>query len=152
MSFEENLRAKITGFPYGSPERNLMKLVLGDFQQGVAKAPTGTISDEAAHAIVKKIIQGNTDSLGYLPAGDSRRDQYIRENELLTELLPQYWTAAQIRQSLEEAGVDVKSTDPHLTTEANEGKATGKAMKHLKSINAPIEGQTVKDVVMEMRK
>ena len=129
-----------------------MKLVLGDFQQAAAKVNSGNVSDEAAHAIVKKIIQGNTDSLVYLPVGDSRRDQYIRENELLAELLPQYWTAAQISQSLEEAGVDVKLTDPNLTTEANEGKATGKAMKHLKSINAPVEGQTVKDVVLSMRK
>lgn len=141
MSFEEMLRDRIAKSPYGSAERNLLKVVLGDLQQKV----TGSVTDEVAHAVVKKIIKGNDESLGYLPQGDARRAQYLAENEILADLLPKYLTADQIRESLEAAGIDVKSMP-------NEGQATGKAMQHFKAKNAPVEGQTVKEVVQAIRK
>jgi hypothetical protein len=34
----------------------------------------------------------------------------------------------------------------------NDGQAIGMAMGHLKKINAPVEGQAVKEAVAEMRK
>ena len=150
MAFEENLRSKISASPYSSPERNVFKVVLGEIQQ---KSASGKISDEACFSIVKKMMKGNEevltmkDSHGFLRLSetDERRQQYIEENAILSELLPKYWDISQILNSLTEAQIDVKS-------EINEGKATGKAMAHLKSINAPVEGQTVKEAVQQMRK
>jgi len=146
MAFEESLRQRISGFPYGSPERNLLKLVLGELQQ------KATVTDEIAHSIVKKIINGNEEVMAMvdgdgkllLAEDDSRRAQYTRENELLAELLPKYLTVAQIRQSLEISGIDLKSDE-------KDGKAIGKAIEHFNKLAFPFEGQTVKDVVVEMR-
>ena len=39
-----------------------------------------------------------------------------------------------------------------LDLNKNDGQAIGMAMQHLKKINAPVEGQTVKEAVAEMRK
>jgi len=141
MTFEEMLRDRIAKSPYASRERNTLKLVLGDLQQ---KAASGNVTDEVAHAIVKKIIKGNEETLGYLSQDDVRRGEHLDENEILSGLLPKYLTADQIRESLVAAGIDVKSIP-------NEGQATGKAMQHFKTNNSPVEGQTVKEVVRSMR-
>lgn len=141
MAFEQELRDKINGFPHGSADRNLLKVVLGDWQQ---KAASGKVTDEIGHAVVKKIIVGNTENLGYLPEGDPRRATLLHENEVLATLLPSYWSGDQISQCLVEGGVDLHS--------GNEGQATGRAMKFLKEQNALVEGGTVKDVVIGLRK
>jgi len=142
MTFEEMLRDRIAKCPYGSSERNLLKVVLGDLQQ---KSASGKVTEEIAHAVVKKIIKGNEESMGYLSEGDLRRAQYLNENEILSGLLPKYLTADQIRESLTTAGIDVSSMP-------NEGQATGRAMQHFKATNSPVEGQTVKEVVQAIRK
>lgn len=141
MTFEETLRDRISKSPYSSKERNTLKLVLGEFQQ---KAASGNVTEEMAHSIVKKIIKGNEETLGYLSQDDIRRNEYLEENEILAELLPRYLTVDQIRESLLTAGIDV-------TSMSNEGQATGKAMQHFKATNSPVEGQTVKEVVRSMR-
>ena len=76
---------------------------------------------------------------------DPRRAKLLEENKVLTSLLPQYWTAGQIRERLQADGVNDQGAK-------NDGQAIGMAMGHLKKINAPVEGQTVKEAVAEMRK
>lgn len=191
MTFETVLREKIAKAGFGSDERTLLKVVLGDIQQ---KSATGKVTDEVCHGIVKKMIESNKQNLDYLTdshlkslvkkdkydeavilakesanasdrlgslsaalvqlgfvkseqltPSDYRYQKFQEENQILVELLPQYMTPDQIRKSLIDAGVDVKS-------QQNDGQATGKAMAHFKSTNAPVEGQTVKEVVLAMRK
>ena len=141
MTFEEIVRDRIKKSSYPSAERDVLKVVLGDLQ---LKSSGGKITDEIGHGIVKKLIQSNNENLQHLTASDLRHAKYVEENEVLSSLLPQYWSKDQIRENLVAAGIDVKSM--------GEGPATGKAMSHLKSINAPIEGLMVKEVVQEMRK
>ena len=136
--FEKALRARIAGYQFNAPERVILKVVLGDLQQ-----KSGKVTDATGHSIVKGMIEANKVNLGYLAESDSRRNKYLLENEVLTSLLPSYWSADQIKEALQNAGIDVKTMP--------EGQATGKAIAHLKSLNAPHEGQTVKAVVVEMR-
>jgi hypothetical protein len=148
MSLEESFRRKISELPYGSTDRNLLKLVLGEIQQ-IKK----TVTVEDVNTIIKKIIKGNEELMGMvdpeghlrLPEGDARRAQFVSENEFLSDLLPKYWNAIQVRESLDEHGVDVKS-------EEKEGEAIKKAISHLNGLGAPIDGKIVKEVVVEMRK
>lgn len=141
MTFEETIRDRIKKSSYPSVERDVLKVVLGDLQQ---KASGGKVTDEIGHGIVKKMVQSNKENLQHLETADLRYVKYVEENEVLESLLPQYLTKEQIMLSLTTAGIDVKSM--------GEGPATGKAMKHFKDLNAPIEGLTVKEVVLEMRK
>jgi len=139
MTFEEQLREKIKAAPFGSSEKNVLKLVLGELQQEM-----GNVTDERGHSIVKKLITSNEECLGHLDQTDPRYAGLVAENEMLQSLLPQYWSEDQIRARLEADGVDV-------TSFSNEGQATGAAMKHLKGLGAPVEGGTVKSVVAAIR-
>jgi len=146
MTFEESLRQRISEFPHGSPDKNLFKLVLGEIQQ------RDKVTDEICHSIVKKIINGNEEVMAMvdengkplLADDDSRRVQYTHENKILSELLPKYLNSVQIRQSLEDSGIDLKSDE-------KDGKAIGRAIEHFNKLALPFEGQTVKDVVVEIR-
>lgn len=143
MSFEQTVRDRISKAPYGSTEKNILKVVLGDIQ---LKAAGGTITDEAGHAIVKKLVKGNEETLGHLKGEDPRRAQYLGENAVLSSLLPTYLTADQVTAELTSAGLveQVKAAK-------NEGQATGVAMKHLKGKGLAVEGDEVKKAVTALR-
>lgn len=81
MSFEEDLRAKISAAPFQSTERQLLKTVLGDFRRGKSQ------SDEAGIGLITKMIKANEDSLKRMHAEDSRREEYLEENRVLKSLL-----------------------------------------------------------------
>jgi len=142
MSYEQQIRERMSKAPHGSTERNLLKVVLGEVQQ---KSAMGEFTEEMGLAIVKKMMKANEETLPHLSETDSRRAKLLEENKVLTTLLPQYWTAGQIRERLQADGVNVQGAK-------NDGQAIGMAMQHLKKINAPVEGQTVKEAVAEMRK
>lgn len=142
MTFEQTLRDKIQKAPFRSAEKEILKVVLGEYQQ---KTATAKATDEIGHTIVKKMIAANKENLGLLPNADPRCAQFNQENIFLNQLLPQYWSQEQIVASLTEASVDVK-------TAANDGQAMGVAMQHLKKVGAPVEGQTVKEAVATLRK
>ena len=139
MTFEEKLRNRIATSVFGSDEKNLLKVVLGELQRKSVGKP---VSDETGYNVVKGMVKANEEVLRRLRRDDqTRRDKYEEENEILVELLPTYWSAEEIRESLGQLDFSAINT----------GQAMGLAMKHLKGLNAPVEGDTVKKVVEEMR-
>jgi uncharacterized protein len=142
MSYEQQIRDRMSKAPHGSTEKSLLKVVLGEVQQ---KSALGEFTEEMGLAIVKKMMKANEETIPHMSEADSRRAKLLEENKVLASLLPQYWTAGQIRERLQADGVNVQSAK-------NDGQAIGMAMQHLKKINAPVEGQTVKEAVAEMRK
>ena len=142
MSYEEQIRGRMIKAPHGSTEKSLLKVLLGEVQQ---KSNIGQFTDEMGLAIVKKMMKANEETIPHLSEIDPRRAKLLEENKVLTSLLPQFWTAGQIRERLQADGVNVQGAK-------NDGQAIGMAMGHLKKMNAPVEGQTVKEAVAEMRK
>lgn len=143
-TFEAMIRDKISQTTLG-PERNFYKLILGECQN-IINAPSnkkGELTDDMGFNILKKMISSNDECIGHLKIDDPRYSALVKENELLNQMLPQYWSKDKIKDCLAGSGVD-------LTT-VNEGQATGLAMKHLKSIDAVVEGGTVRQVVAEIR-
>jgi len=141
MSFEQTLKEKIAESPFGSDRRSILKLVLGEHQQLAAKQD---MKDEHGHNIVKKIIESNDKSLGYLKEGDSRIQKLEDENDTLRELLPKYLSKAEIVGILRCENLDLQSFK-------NDGQAVGVAMKHFKTTGQNVEGNTVKEAVAELR-
>ena len=142
MSFEQKLRDRIKNAGFGSVEKNVLRVVLGDVQLKAAKSK---INDEACYGIVKKIVQGNKDSIGYMAMDDPRKSQYEQENVILSSLLPEYLTADQIRGKLTPELIEqVKSSK-------NDGQCVGLVMSYLKKENLLVEGETVKEVVKLLR-
>jgi uncharacterized protein YqeY len=140
MTFEEKLRKRIATAPFQSAERQLLKVVLGECQRKTLKTPT----DEMGQNIVRKMIKANEENITRLHPEDPRIEDFNEENRVLGSLLPKFLSAAEIRQRLEEDGVDIAGA-------RNDGQAMGAAMKHLKGLNAPVEGDVVKSVVSQMR-
>jgi protein involved in sex pheromone biosynthesis len=66
------------------------------------------------------------------------------ENRILSVLLPQYLTKSEILEKIVDIQNDIKGAK-------NEGVATGLAMKLLKGLKLPVEGDTVKQAVQELR-
>ncbi len=139
--FEQELRKKINETPHGSPARNLLKVVLGEWQQ---KTATALGTDEMGFNLVRKMVAGNEECLTHLAEDDPRHAKALEENVLLQQLLPAFLTADQIKTALLEAGIDVKSA-------RGEGPAMGLVMKHFKGKGQAVEGDTVKKVVQELR-
>ena len=143
MGFEQNLRDQIKGLkfnPETALERSILKTLLGEIQQKGAIKP---LSDESCHKVVKDTIETNNKTLAYLPEGDARRTAYLEENRIMQKLLPTYWTAEQIKAAVPLADIQAAK---------NEGMAIGVAVKALKALNAPVENDTVRSVVVELRK
>ena len=142
MSYEAQIRERMSKAPHGSTEKELLKVLLGEVQQ---KSNIGQFTDEMGLAIVKKMMKANEETIPHLSETDARRAKLLDENKVLTSLLPQYWSAGQIRERLQADGLNLQGAK-------NDGQAIGMAMGHLKKINAPVEGQTVKEAVAELRK
>ena len=61
MSYEEQIRDRMSKAPHGSTEREILKVVLGEVQQ---KSALGQFTEEMGHAIVKKMMKANEASAG----------------------------------------------------------------------------------------
>lgn len=140
MTFEEKIRQDLADTPYSDKERrSLLKIIIGEMQR---IPPTQKRTDESGHKVIKDMIKSNATVMSYYDPGDHKYDALASENEVLTSFLPLYWSEAKVLESL--AGVDLKACK-------NEGAAIGMAMKVLKGLDAPVEGETVKKVVLSLR-
>ena len=126
-------------------ERDLLRVALGDLQTE-AERRGGTLPDEEAHKVLRKMMKSNDEMLAALADSDAERSAGLRtENETLQALLP---------QTLDEAAVVtlLAPVADAIRAAGNDGQATGIAMKHLKSqTDAAVEGKTVAAAVKTMR-
>jgi uncharacterized protein YqeY len=145
MSFEEKLRERLNKAPFRSKEKDLLKVVLGELQQ---KSASGKVTDEQGLAIVKSMIKNNIEKvLPHLKEGDERKTVIEEENKILQALLPAYLTVEQVKELL----AKYQGLTEDIQAAKNDGQATGLAMKYLKSLNAQVEGETVKQAILELR-
>lgn len=146
MSFENTLREKLAAAPVRGWERDLYKVILGEIQQ------EKILNEEQFCEFVKQIIKANELNLRLLGPDDIRRQKYLDENRILQELLPEeedkipFLTAEEIKQSLQDSGLEEE-----LKSCQNPGKAIGLAIAHFKKNEIPVEGNVVKQVVLEIR-
>ena len=123
-------------------EKEILRLVLGEIQTAEARsAKTGT--DEEAMGIVRKLIKSNQETLG-ATADDEAKRVLAREIEVLETLLPASFSVEQIVAALAPVADAVKAA-------ANDGQATGVAMKHLKPMGVTVNGRDVAAAVKQLR-
>jgi uncharacterized protein YqeY len=112
-------------------EKNILLKILG-IQKEVQKLPT----DEEVEKTMCKVAEIKPD--------DSRYATLEQENVILNSLLPKLWNADDIEAFLSLLNFEIKNA-------VKEGQATGIAMKALKAASAPVDGNTVKQVVFKIR-
>ena len=95
--------------------------------------------------MVKKMVKANMDNIDLLSKSnptDSRIEEFRKENVLLDSLLPRYWSEQDIRNWIQDEGIEVNAFP-------NEGAVMAQCMSMLKA--EAVEGGTVKRIIHEMR-
>lgn len=122
-------------------ERDLLKVALGELQTEAARS--GTISEDKAQALIRKMIKSNDETLSAGPSPETA-EKLKKENIILAELLPKTLSEAEVMTALGPVSEQIKAA-------GNDGQATGVAMKHLKMTGANVDGGTVSAAVKKMR-
>lgn len=121
-------------------EKDVLRLALGEIQ--TAESRDGAITDEQAQGIVRRIIKANDETSAL--AGDDQKKVLAEETAILKSLLPQTLDVDAIAAAL----APVRDA---LRAAANEGQATGIAMKHLKASGAAVNGKDVTEAARRLR-
>jgi len=122
-------------------EREILRVALGEIQ--TIEARTGSMSDGEAAAIVKKLVKSNQETHAASENAEQRAT-LEQENAVLEALLPKTLNVDAIIGELTAALVQIKAA-------ANDGQATGVAMKHLKATGAAVTGKDVAEAVKRIR-
>jgi len=122
-------------------ERDLLKVALGELQTEASRS--GTLTDEKAHQLLRKMVKSNQETLDAGPPPEVVK-KLRKENALLAELLPKSMSEDEVLAALAPIAAQVKAA-------GNDGQATGVAMKHLKASNAQADGATVSAAVKKLR-
>lgn len=122
--------------------RNIYRVVLGELQTAQARAG-GELPDADGHKIIKKLIASNEATLAASTSPETQA-QLKRENELLSELVPQALSVDAIVEALEPVKAAIQGAKA-------DGPAMGIAMKQLKASGASVESTDVKEAITRIR-
>lgn len=121
--------------------KEILRVAVGEITTNEARGTVKTEDDE--RAIVRKLMKSNEETLS-LTTDEAQKQTLLQEIAILRELLPQSLGVDAIVEAL----APVRDA---LRAEGNDGKATGAAMKHLKSLGALVEGKDVSEAVRRVR-
>jgi uncharacterized protein YqeY len=123
-------------------EREILRLALSEIQNVENRTGTAATDDEATK-IIKKLIKSNGETIAAGPS-DEIKVRLTEENVILESLIPKTWDVERIAGELAAVAAQIKAA-------GSDGQATGVAMKHLKSLAAPVEGKDVGEAVKRLR-
>ncbi len=122
--------------------KEILRVALGELSMAAERAG-GTLADEPVQGILRKLVKSNQDTLA-LTADPAQQETLRKEIAVLEELLPKTLDADGIVALLAPVRDAVRAA-------ANDGQATGVAMKHLKTTGAVVQGKDVGDAVRRIR-
>jgi uncharacterized protein len=143
MSLIVQIKARITQAmkARNTVEKEILRVALGEMQ--IAETRAGSLSEDEAAAIVRKLLKSNHETLG-LTADESQKQTLTQEIQILESLLPKTLTVDEIIGLL-------GPVSEQLRAAKSAGQATGVAMKHLKSVEANAGGKDVAAAVERLR-
>lgn len=124
-------------------EKEVLRVALGEIQTAEAREGAKAATDEAAQAVVRKLMKSVGETLS-LTEDAAARATLEAELAVLGSLLPKSLSADEVVAAL--AGVaDAVRAAP------NDGAATGVAMRALKASKAEVNGKDVAEAVRRLR-
>jgi len=124
-------------------EKEILRVAVGEITTDAAR-PGRQGSDEEALAILRKLLKSNEETLAST-TDPTKRAILTEEMEVLAAYLPKNLSVEEIVQALAPVAEQIKAV-------ANDGQATGIAMKQLKSAGLTVNGKDVGLAVKELRK
>lgn len=142
-SLIEIVRERIKKAAFGSTEKDILKVLLGELQN---ESSAINLSYEKELNIARKFIKGNEETLKHMKGQEDNINykKMQEENLILSSLLPPSMSEEDVKKLLSESIIDVKSFK-------SEGQAVGEVMKLIKAKNLVADGSLVKSVVLELR-
>jgi uncharacterized protein YqeY len=125
-----------------STRKEVLRVAVGEITTDAAREGRKGDDDEA-RAIVKKLVKSIEETIGQT-ADEAQKATLRTEVEVLSQFLPKTLSEDDIALLLAPVAEGVKSA-------ANDGAATGVAMKHLKSTGAAVDGKAVSAAVKRLR-
>jgi hypothetical protein len=142
MLVDEMKRRMMAAMKSGNAvEKEILRVALGEIQTAAARG--GAADDAAAQAVVRKLLKSNEETLA-VATDAAQRATLEQEITVLQSLLPQTLGVAQIVEALTPVREQIRVA-------ANDGQATGVAMKHLKASGATVSGRDVTEAVKQIR-
>lgn len=141
----EQMRTQITAAMKSGDtvRRDILKVIVGESESAAIRQSKET-TDEMVFGVIRKAIEGNSESLTHLPFTDHRHSKLTEENTILTAYLP-------VTLSLDQVVVELASATAEITAAKSDGQATGVAMKLLKGKQLAVDGNTVTQAVKQIR-
>jgi len=124
-------------------EKEILRVAVGEISTDAARAGRQG-NDEEATAILRKLLKSNEETLASTTDAE-KRAVLTQENEILATYLPKSLSVDEIIQALAPVTAPIKAA-------ANDGQATGIAMKQLKSAGLTVNGKDVGLAIKELRK
>jgi uncharacterized protein YqeY len=124
-------------------EKEILRVAMGEITTEAAR-PGRQGSDEETMAILRKLLKSNEETLASTTDAD-KRAVLTQEMEILATYLPKSLSVAEIVSAL-------APVSPQIIAAANDGQATGIAMKQLKSASLVVNGKDVTLAIKELRK
>ncbi|HEX2669979.1 MAG TPA: GatB/YqeY domain-containing protein [Polyangiaceae bacterium] len=124
-------------------EKEILRVAVGEITTDAARAGRQG-NDEEALAILRKLLKSNEETLASTTDAE-KRAVLSQENEILATYLPKSLSIDEIVQALAPVTAQIKAV-------ANDGQATGIAMKQLKSAGLTVNGKDVGLAIKELRK
>lgn len=124
-------------------EKEILRVAVGEITTDAARAGRQG-NDEEALGILRKLLKSNEETLASTTDAD-KRAVLTQENEILAAYLPKSLSVDEIVQALAPVTEQIKAV-------ANDGQATGIAMKQLKSAGLTVNGKDVGLAIKELRK
>lgn len=122
--------------------KEILRVAVGEITTEAAR-PGRKGDDDETRAILKKLMKSNDETLATVTDA-AERAKLERENAVLADYLPKSLDVAAIVAALEPVKDPIKAA-------ANDGQATGVAMKQLKSTGAVVNGKDVSAAVKQIR-
>jgi uncharacterized protein len=143
MSLIDQIKSRITQAmkAKSTVEKEVLRVALGEMQ--IAETRAGSLSEEEAAAIVRKLVKSNHETL-VLTTDEAQKQTLTQEIQILESLLPKTLSAEEIVSLLEPVADQLRAAK-------SAGQATGVAVKHLKSIDANAGGKDVAAAVQRIR-
>ena len=126
-------------------EKDLLRVVVGDLETEIARR--GELSDAEAEKVLRKMVKSNRETYQALQGHANKADELAKldqELALLESFLPKTLSADEVEAALAEVLGNIRDA-------AQDGVATGLAMKHLKGAGAVVDGKVVSEVVKKLR-
>ncbi|MDP3277981.1 MAG: GatB/YqeY domain-containing protein [Deltaproteobacteria bacterium] len=123
---------------HNTVEKEVLRTAIGEIT-----ATGGPTHDEIVLAVLRKLLKSNRDTLA-LATDETQKSTLLQEIAVIQDFLPKAMDPAMMVDVLAPVADAIRAA-------ANEGQATGIAMKHLKSVNAVVESSDVKAVVSKIR-